>query len=245
MELRFGTIVRATLFVTAGMMMSCAEPGGHSTSRTSKIKNDTPPALQQIDHKAIDVVVAVPTGDWPRVYALIQDINATWLDYRNQVFGVEVPHVAMTVRDNPSPRKVYVDRLDAAVYVLQYAATAQDSSRTMNVANLISALAGDLFEYYTPTIPPDIHRLSVLERQVILDAADDNMADIPGILDQAQQTWRRIRPSVELKTNITYADQIEESLAGQQAALDNGDNEVLTSRAKKTLELLSTAERLY
>jgi hypothetical protein len=44
---------------------------------------------------------------------------------------------------------------------------------------------------------------------------------------------------------VTYANQIEASLAGQQAAPDNGDNEVLTARAKKNLELLSEVERLY
>ena len=190
-------------------------------------------------------MITVPTGDWPRVYALIQDINETWLDFRNQVYGVESPLVARPSGTTLSPRSTYVDRLDAAVYVLQYAATAQDASRTMNTANLISALAGDLYGYYAPTIPPEIHRISVLERQVVLDAADDNLTDIAGVLDQIREAWHRVRPSVEDKTSTAFANQIEESIVGQQVALDNGDNEVLTSRAKRTLELLAEVQQIY
>jgi hypothetical protein len=247
MEPRFGAIVRATLCITVGLMLSCAQWNDrwHKTAKVSRAKIDTPPALQQIDRKATDIVVTVPTGDWPRVYALVQDVNETWLDYRNQVYGLEVPQVAQPSGQTVTPQRVYVDRIDAAVYVLQYAATAQDSSRTMGMANLISALAGDLFEYYTPTIPPEVHKLAVLERQVILDAADNNLVDISFILSQARDAWHNVRPSVEAKTSVVYANQIEESLAGQQTALDNGDIEVLTSRAKKTLELLGDVERLY
>jgi hypothetical protein len=247
MEPRFGTIVRASLYITACLALSCAQWDDHwrKSSKTTQTKGETPPALQQIDRKATDVVVTVPTGDWPRVYALIQDINDTWLDFRNQVYGLEVPLVARPASSSISPRSTFVDRLDAAVYVLQYAATAQDSSRTMNTANLISALAGDLYEYYTPSIPPEIHRINVLERQVVLDAADDNLADIAVVLTQIREAWHQVRPSVETKSSIVFANQIEESIAGQQAAFDNGDNEVLTSRAKKTLEMLGEAERLY
>jgi hypothetical protein len=139
--------------------------------------------------------------------------HQTWLDYRNQVYGLEPSQVGRPADGLISPRGVYVDRLDAAVYVLQYAATAQDPSRTMNTANLISALAGDLYEYYTPAIPPEIHRLTVLERQVVLDAADDNLVDVAAILGEARDLWHRVRPSVEAKTSVVYANQIEESLA--------------------------------
>ncbi len=247
MEPRFGAIVRASMYVTVCMMLSCSQWNDDwgKTAKAPKAKVDTPPTLQQLDRKATDVVVTVPTGDWPRVYALVQDINQTWLDYRNQVYGQEAPQVVRAPEGTTSPKNVLVDRIDAAIYVLQYAATAQDPSRTMNTANLISSLTGDLYEYYTPAIPPGIHRLNVLQRQIVLDAADDNLADVAVILDQSREVWRKVRPAVEAKTSVVYASQIEENLAAQQDALDDEDCEILTAKAKKNLELLGEVERLY
>lgn len=169
----------------AGLASSCHK------NRTEPLAYVSPaeaaqPSLQRIGQRAEAIVVSVPTEDWPRVYAYIREISDAWQDYKRP-----------TVNPSPEPRRfpagMLVGNLDAA---LKEAAAVRDAARTVKAASDVNAVAAELYGYYNPTIPPEIHRLQALERQVVKASADNDLDGVSDTLTTIRGTWDRVRPTV-------------------------------------------------
>jgi len=129
----------------AGLAASCHKNRTEPLGYVSPIEAGQP-ALQKIGQRAEAIVVTVPTEDWPRVYAYIQEISDAWQDYKH-------PTVNPSLEPRRLPAGMLVGNLDAAMAALKEGAAARDSARTIKAANDVNAAAVELYAYYSPTIP--------------------------------------------------------------------------------------------
>jgi hypothetical protein len=223
------------LGTTTVVLASCGGPP--ESPEVAAIRTNVPPMLLRIDEKAESVVATVPTGDWPRVFADVRDINDLWAGYQR-------PTVTAPTETLRPPGTMLGRELGAAVATLRRVAAARDSTATMKAANTVSARALDLFEYYRPAIPPDVRRLRSLERQIVIDAADRNLGGVSQSLNRLQAVWRRARTSVLASAGDTVVHELEENIAAQRAALAARDHASLTYRAENALVLLGEIQEV-
>jgi hypothetical protein len=223
--------------VMMGFMASCAEHRDESRVALSE-QDRIPPALQRIGQRAEGIVVAVPTENWPRVYAYVSEIEDAWKDYKH-------PTVAPPAEPRRFPARMMVRQLDAALAALKRSAAARDATATMRAANDVNAAATDLFEFYDPTLPPQIHKLTVLERQILLDSADGNLTRSSGTLIRVRNAWHQLRPTVSSHVGDKVVSEFDQHIEDQQAALDAKDSGKLSATAKQALTMIDQMERLY
>lgn len=141
--------------------------------------------------------------------------------------------------------QAFQDALASALGRLQTASADQNAADTMQAANDLSAGVIDLFALYQPTIPADVGRLDVLERQVVLDAAVDDLAAAADSLAQTNAVWARLKPFALQINGAEVAAQFDASLTTQATALGAGDVASLTAEANNGLELVDALEGLY
>jgi len=216
--------------VMAVLVASCGKQSERARAARAA-QTDIPPTLQKIAQRAEAIIAIAPTGDWPRIYAYSRDIKDAWLDYKHPTIST------WSARFRP-PGAIFVQELDAAVAALYDAGAARDPTRTMKAANDISAAALDLFEYYHPTDGPDMRRLAVLQRRVLIDSAAGDLNSASKTLSNLDQMWQRVRPSVETRTDAEVVQALQDNIAAQRAALATGDRAALTASAQDTLSLI-------
>jgi hypothetical protein len=224
----------------AGLLTSCCcEKRQESHVQVTRSEQDRiPPALQRIGQRAEGIVLAVPTDNWPRVYAYIQEIDDAWKDYKH-------PTVSPPSEPAGFPARLMVRELDAALASLKRAAAARDATGTMKAANDVNAVATDLFAFYNPTMPPDMHSLAVLERRILLDSADGDLTRASSTLSSVRNAWDRVRTTIFDHVGHSVVSEFDRHIIDQQAALDAGDSNRLSSTAKQALTMIDQMERLY
>ena len=191
-----------------------------------------PSDLQTIEAAAEDIIDVAPGGAWDQINADVTDIASAWNSY-----GPEA--------EKTGASQELQDAMTAALTQLQTATASKDPAATMQAANDVSAAVVELFALYNPTIPADIGRLDVLEREVILDVARQDYAAASASLSKARSTWERVKASAVEHNGQETAEQFEASLAAQESALESKDDSLLTNEARKALELVDSLERLY
>jgi len=216
---------------------SCSEHREESQVVLSE-RDQIPPALQRIGQRAEGIVAAVPAQDWPRVYAYISDIDNAWKDYKRPT----VPPLAEPMR---FPAKMMVRQVDAALAALKRSAAARDAAGTLKAANDVNAAATDLFAFYNPTLPPNIHTLTVLERRILLDSADGDLTHAPGTLIRVRRAWGQLRPTISDHIGDRVVNEFDQRIEDQQAALDAKDRGRLAATARQALTMIDQMERLY
>jgi hypothetical protein len=223
--------------VLAGLLASCATKTKTSFPPPPALAH-TPPMLQKIDEQAEAIIVTVPTADWPRVFAYVRDINDTWHDYKR-------PTVEPALTPPRPPGTMLERDLDAAVAGLQRMAATRNATGTMEAADEVGIRAMDLYQYYRPGIPPELRRLQVLEKRIIIDAASKDLDSASTALGRLATTWQRVRPTVLARGGDHTVLIVDTNLADQRAALDAGDEEALAARAQIALTLIRELQRLY
>ncbi len=221
----------------AGLLASCATKTKTSYPPPPALAH-TPPMLQKIDEQAEAIIITVPTADWPRVFAYVRDINDTWHDYKH-------PTVEPSLEFLRPPGTMLERDLDAAVMGLQRAAATRNATGTMEAADEVGIRAMDLYQYYRPAIPPELRQLQVLEKRVVINAANNELDSASEALRHLGTTWQRVRPAVLTRGGDRAALILDTSLADQRAALDAGDEEALAARAQIALGLIRELQRLY
>jgi len=219
------------------LLTSCHERREESPS-VAAIRDNMPPMLLRIDEQADGIVATVPTGDWPRVFAYVRDINDAWADY-------EHPTTSPYPRQGRPPGSMLKSKLAAAVAALQREAMAQNPGGTVRAANEVSGNALDLFDYYRPGFPPDLRRLRVLERQVVIDAEARDFNNMSGTLNRITYVWRDVRPTVLARADDATMQAFEDNIAAQEAALRTRDAPTLAYRAGNVLALLDEIQHPY
>jgi len=223
--------------VTIGFVASCAERREEYQAALSE-RDRIPPALQRIGQRAEGIIVAVPTENWPRVYAYVSDIDNAWKDYKR-------PTVAPSAEPRRFPANMMVHQLDAALAALKRSAAARDAPGTMKAADDVNAAATDLFAFYNPTLPPQIHRLTVLERRILLNSADGDLTGASGTLISVRKAWGQLRPTISNHVGNKVVNEFDQHIEDQQAALDAKDRGRLSATAKQALTMIDQMERLY
>ncbi len=220
-----------------GLAASCSERREEYRAALSEVDR-IPPALQRIGQRAEGIVLVVPTEDWPRVYAYISDIDNAWKDYKR-------PTVAPSAEAKTFPTALMVEQVDAALAALKRSAATRDTAGTIKAADDLNAAAGDLFAFYNPTLPPDIHTLTVLERRILLDSTGGDLDRAFVTLTRVRHAWSRVRPTISSHVGDQVANGFDQHIADQQAALDAKDSGRLASTAKQALTMIDQMERLY
>jgi len=191
-----------------------------------------PNALKTIEADAEDIIDFAPGGDWDKIGTDVTNIANAWKVYQPQA-------------EKDGASQEIQDAMTSAVTQLETASTAKDSSGTMQASNDVSGAVVELFALYDSTIPVDIGRLDVLERQVILDVAANDYSAAVTSLDKTKSVWEKVKPSVLQHKGQEVAADFEASLAQQESALDVKDEAALTSEAKNALEIVDALEGLY
>ena len=191
-----------------------------------------PGSLQTIEAAAEDIIDFAPSGNWDKIGTDVSDISNAWKSYQPQA-----------VKDGAS--QDIQAAMTSALIQLESASTSKDPGGTMQASNDISAAVVELFDLYHPTVPVDIGRLDVLERQVILDVAANDFSAAVASLDKTKSVWEKVKPSVLEHNGEEVAAEFEASLATQASALDAKDAAALTDEATKALELVDALEVLY
>lgn len=191
-----------------------------------------PGSLQTIEAAAEDIIDFAPSGNWDKIGTDVSDISTAWKSYQPQA-----------VKDGAS--QDIQGAMTSALIQLESASTSKDPGGTMQASNDISAAVVELFDLYHPTVPVDIGRLDVLERQVILDVAANDFSAAVASLDKTKSVWEKVKPSVLEHNGEEVAAEFEASLATQASALDAKDAAALTDEATKALELVDALEVLY
>jgi hypothetical protein len=222
----------------AGLVASCSHPqkeAGISYAAWVPPGN-VPPALREIGARAMNIIDLAALGDWPRVYADVRDIDDRWSDYKH-------PTVVPPSYPRPPDTLLY-SRLDTALARLRDAVTARHTRDTMAAANDVNAAAIDLIVYYHPSVPPDLYRLTVLERKILVDSWDGRIDTAPDTLIEVRRTWERVRPAVVAGSSEEVAEAFDSNLADQQAAFDARESERLGDDAQNALIMLNEMEQL-
>jgi len=223
----------------AVLVLSSCNRNEDEPSPVSVLERDRiPPALQRIGRRAEGIVLAVPKEDWPRVYAYIREIEDTWKDYKQ-------PTVQPPAEPPRYPARLLVRQLDAVLAALKRAAGTRDAARTMKAANDVNAVAVDLFAFYNPTLPPDMNRLAVLERRILLDSADGDLTSASDTLDRVRGAWDRVRTRISGHVGHTVVSEFDRRIADQQAALDANDGDKLSATARQALTMIDQMQRPY
>jgi hypothetical protein len=191
-----------------------------------------PNSLQTIEADAEDIIDFAPSGNWDRIGTDVTDIENAWKSYQPQA-------------GNDGASQEIQGAMTSALTQLEMASAAKDSAGTMQASNDISAAVVDLFALYDPTIPANIGRLDVLERQVILDIAANDYTAAMTSLANTKSDWEKVKSSVLEHNGQDVAAEFESSLAKQESALDAKDQAALTSEAKNALEIVDALEELY
>lgn len=191
-----------------------------------------PNSLQTIEAAAEDIIDFAPSGRWDQIGGDVTDIANAWKSYQPQAG-----------KDGASQE--IQDAMKSAIEKLQTASVAKDAAVTMQGSNDVSAAVVELFALYNPKVPPDIGRLDVLERQVILDIAAKDYSAAGTSLAKTKSVWEEVKPSVLEHDGKDVAAQFEASLATQESALSNRVDGALTNEAKNGLEIVDELEQLY
>lgn len=191
-----------------------------------------PASLQNIEAQAEAIIDDVPGGDWAKVSGDVTTLADAWTAYQAQATADGAPQVLQ-------------DAFAAALTSLQQASADQNATETMQAANDVSAAVMDLFSVYHPAVPPDLGRLDVLERAVVIDVADQDFAAAADSIAKIEAIWARLKPSVLAHNGTDVAQQFDASLAAQHAALQAKDGATLTTDATDALEFVDALEQVY
>lgn len=201
-------------------------------NRTDAKPGNVPEPLDTLEAQAEDIIDFVPGGKWERVTADVATLTGAWQAYQTQAANDKVP-------------QPFQEALRAALDRLQKTSAAKDAAGTMQAANDLSAAVVDMFTVYQPSRPTDLGRLDVLERQVVLDTASDNLTAAADSLAKTNAVWARLKPVILAHNGSTVGTKFENSLSMQQEALNTEDTSALTTEAKNGLELVDALEQLF
>ncbi len=202
------------------------------SNRTDAQPGTVPEPLSTIEAQAEDIIDVVPGGNWGQVASDVAAVAKAWQAYGTQAASDKVP-------------QPFQEALTAALDRLQKAAAAKKAAGTMQAANDLSAAVNDLFTVYHPARPADLGRLDVLERQVTLDVAANDLTAAADSLAKANAVWARLKPVILAHNGTDAATRFESSLTAQQKALDEENASTLATEAKNSLEVVDVLENLF
>jgi len=189
----------------------------------------TPGALPAVvtDLEAgVDVLfVRIPAGEWEHASSTVEGMIDAWY-----VHGLEISLAGAS--------QATLNSLDAALADLAGKTAAQDAAGALQAANLVSAYVADLYDLFLPTPSADLRRLTMIERQLWLDAAAGDPHVIQGDFAQLQAIWQRVVEPIRRDGGDAFADQFEASLAAQAQYIQANDAAGLLAETSRGMEMV-------
>jgi len=214
------------IFLLIGIIVLTACGGG------TKPPGIVPDDLQTIEAAAEDIIDFAPGGNWEKINADVTEIANAWRSYQ---IRADKDGVAQNLQN----------AMMAAIERLKTAAATKDAVATMQGSNDVSAAVVEMYALYNPTIPADIGRLDVLERQVILNVEAKDYTAAETSLTKIESVWVVVKPSVLEHEGKDVASKFEASLAGQVSALVGKDVTAVIGEVGNALEVVDEMEQLY
>jgi hypothetical protein len=227
-ELKMKNHIRSLVWLTLVVIILVTACAGNKPSNPGVVPN----SLQTIEADAEDIIDLAPSGNWDKIGTDVAEIAGAWKSYEPQA-------------DKDGASQDIADAMTSAITQLETASAAKDSAGTRQASNDVSAAVIELFALYDPTVPADIGRLDVLERQVILDVAANDYSAAMTSLANTKLDWEKVKPSVLEHNGQEVAAEFEASLTKQESALAAKDNAALTNEANNALEIVDALEGLY
>lgn len=201
--------------------------------RTDAKRGKIPDPILEIEVQAEDIFDAVPGNKWDEIAANAAAVDKIWQAYEKQATADHVP-------------LPFQEALKAAYDRLQKAAAAKDAVATRQAANDLSAATMDIYTVFGPSVPVDIGRLDVLERQVVLDASAGDFTAAADSLAKTATVWERIKPNVLTRNSgPATAEKFDKVVAAQQEAINAANAAGLNDGAEQGLTLIDTLEGLF
>ena len=223
-------IFTLVMLAIATLLTACT--GTPFSTDNGPASDGVPKPLHRIESSAEDIIDLAPAGSWSQVGKKITTITTAWDAYQPQ---------AATAGASQTHQQALSSALDR----LRTAAAAKDAAITRQAANDLGAAVLDLFALYNPTTPPDIGRLDVLERQIVLDVAANNFNAAAASFAKTKATWENVKPSILSHNGKSVVEKFESSLAIQDSSLQAQDIAALTAEVNVGLELVDELEKLY
>jgi len=201
---------------------------------------DAPPALLTIDEKAQQILRLLPAQDWSTIDAYIADIGDAWTNYMDT-----------TVRPRPESELEPVqmatleDQVAQAISDLKDAAAGQDTPATTQAATDLDAAAVRLYERHHAAVSPNLRRLEVLERQILIDLSSDSYASALRTLDCAREVWHRVQPRIQMQAGYQAAVAMDGQFPVQRTALQIKDRATVIASVQTMLSLINQLQQLY
>lgn len=134
----------------------------------------------------------------------------SWGQASNDAAAAATAWQAYQAGNNSVPKPLQ-DAPAAALARLQQTTAAKQTGATFQAANDLSAAVADLFMAYQPVLPADLGWLDVLDWQVRLDVAANDLTAAADSLARAGVVWAWVKPAVLAHKGADAAAQFEAS----------------------------------
>ncbi len=190
-----------------------------------------PPELERIEDGATRLFRIAPEGDWSVVAGEVESVERAWREWTGTPGYQDVP---MELRDAVALR----------VRELSEEAAARQEPPILRAANNLQMAVFDLYEFYHLSLPPDLGRLEVAERNLLLDTASGDLLAARETQAGIGPLWRRVRSSIVQMEGGDLAAELDAVLARQRQAAEDGDVGKLEATADAALDLIDRMEGL-
>jgi hypothetical protein len=196
--------------------------------------------LLSIDQRAQQIVRLAPTGDWPQIDAYIADIDDAWARY-----------VDTAVKPAPQSESAQTttatleDRVAATIGELKEAAAKRDAPATTTTADRLDVAVVSLYENLHAAVSPNLRRLEVLERQILIDLSSDAYNSAMRTVDSAEAVWHRVQPRIQIRAGYEAAVTLDGQFVVQRTALQVRDRTTVIASVQTVLSLIDDIQNLY
>jgi hypothetical protein len=218
------------ILAIAALLAGCT--GTPFSTDNGPAADGVPKPLHRIEAAGEDIIDLALVGDWQKVDEKIAMITSAWDAYQPQAASAGVT-------------TAHREALTSAFARMQTAVSARDAAATRQAANDLEAVVLDLFALYSPTMPVEIGRLDVVERQIILDVTANNFDAAAASLAKTRAAWESVKPSILAHNGKSVVDKFEASLALQDTRLQARDIAALMAEVNNGLEIVDELEKLY
>lgn len=195
-------------------------------------KGRTPAALARIQDRAEDILAQVPRQAWSKVAGDLGAIRTSWRALEPQATEDGVPEQLR-------------DEMVLAISHLGDNVRAHEREGTLRTANNLAAAALDVVAVYEPTLPADVSRLTIFERQLAIDAEDGNAVAATETLAALSADWGRVEPLVETHGGAHQAAAMDTLLDEQRTAAAAQNFAALRHAAERGRERSQLLIRLF
>lgn len=185
-----------------GMDSSAPKPMAAATDLSvdtdTEVQDDqVPQALRDVGEYAESIYDMAKVADWPKAQANLATLQQS----------------AQLLRQQTTNSDSGINQLMGSIDQLSPAIAAKDPQATQQHANQVTLLAAQITQRYQTRVPVEITLLDYYGRQLDVDAASGNLAQLQTTTHHMTQTWQAVRPAVVRHGGTAQAQQFDTLVA--------------------------------